>query len=728
MRAKRAGISYYASVRSFLAILLLTAVPVFAQPLALQEERPVSAVEYGEHAEGARPQIASSGDGYLAVWTDNRGVWATRLTAEGAVLDPLGIYLGRRHARGVIWSGAFYVVLVTDAVLALNPDGTKQAEYSLHPFLYADDREVRLATNGTSVLVVGQGDALRLQLDGKPIGIVKLAEKSFFENVGVASNGNDYVVAWTANRGVKMQRVTASGVAVAPAVVLDAEGFVPHVAIAGNGTSYVVVWATTSRTLFAQEIGAELRTLSARRTVDSATYPDFLEGPRVEWRGGDYVLTYARNRSVLLATRLSSHADSIAAPIVYADSSNHNGMGDIAVNGSGGGAFVWIDPRGVRAGLFDAQSIAGVSPLRTNAQVSRAAHAQDMPAVVTAGNGIIIGWMELTAAGRKLRLSAPGRNEPVRIEQVNAYSFWLFADDSFLWIVWTEALTLNVLRYTHALVPIDAQPWRFALPAYLAELAVTLGDRGLIAVSQTGTAERELAATTIRIEGGALVATETDVVTGNDDLPDRAPVVAWSGSEYVVAWVHLKGTPWWQFPQAVPEDILAVRVTRDGVRVDSVPIVVEQRGPTFLWPLNIAPAIGGGVVLAWSDPLNSYATIFRGQPLPDVYNLGEHRTFRHAGLRAVPNGYLLFQSDAGQKAYDVSLRVQRLTSAFVPDGAPLTITGEPNAKILGYSFTTIGHALVLAYLRETTEPAYTGQRRGFVRHGELPTGRRRAVR
>jgi len=713
-------------MRPFLAVLLLTAVPAFAQPLVLQDERPVSAVEYGEHAEGAWPQVASNGDGYLAVWSDNRGAWATRITADGQVLDPLGMHLGRRHARGVIWTGARYLVVVTDAVLVLLPDGSKQAEYSLHPHLFSDNTQVRLATNGATVLVMGKGGALRLQLSGTPIGRVTLAQQSFGDNIGVASNGNDFVVAWSSAHGVIAQRVTASGI-VAPPVVLDPETFAPYVAVAGNGSSYVVVWATP-RTLFAREIGGDLQPLADRRTIDSAISPEFLATPRVEWRDGDYVVAYARNYSRLLAARLTAHADPIAAPVVYALSSNLYGMGDIAVNGSGGGAIVWIDLRGVRAGVFDAQSIAGAQPLRTEAQVSQAAHAQDAPVVVSAGGSIITGWVEVTATGRELRVTTRDRRDFVRLPQVHPYSFALLADDSFLWILWAEGRTLNVQRYSHTLLPHDAQPWRFEIPTYPGPLAVAAGERGVIAVWQTSIAERELVATTIRIEGDALVATETDLVTGNDNLPDREPVVAWSGSEYVVAWVHLKGVPFWQFPQVVPEEILAVRVTREGMRVDAAPIVIEQREPTILRPLRIAGAIGGGVVLVWNDPGNTFATIFRGTPLPEVVTLGEHPTFAVNEIHAGSDGYLLFQSDLGKKAYDVTIRVQRLTSSLVPDGAPLTITGAQNAKIIGFSAAAIGNAPVLAYLRETIEPQYTGQYRVFLRHGDLPTGRRRAVR
>src|SRR5918997_703 len=61
-------------------------------------------------------RVASDGENYLALWMDYRtmlgGTFATRVSRDGAVLDPLGIRISDEalFMPQVIWGGTSYVV------------------------------------------------------------------------------------------------------------------------------------------------------------------------------------------------------------------------------------------------------------------------------------------------------------------------------------------------------------------------------------------------------------------------------------------------------------------------------------------------------------------------------------------------------------------------------------------------------------------------------------------
>ena len=76
------------------------------------------------------PQIATNGDISLAVWRDGRnGVSAgrtevSRIAADGAPLDPLGIDIGESSFKAVAWNGSAFVVAFPKRFVFITPDLT----------------------------------------------------------------------------------------------------------------------------------------------------------------------------------------------------------------------------------------------------------------------------------------------------------------------------------------------------------------------------------------------------------------------------------------------------------------------------------------------------------------------------------------------------------------------------------------------------------------------------
>ncbi len=96
---------------AFSAALLLFAVAAFGE---ITGEHPVSTPVNAPVTAALEPAVASDGDGFLAVWCDQRdhgAIYATRIARGGTILDPRGILLANTISHvAVAWTGDRYLV------------------------------------------------------------------------------------------------------------------------------------------------------------------------------------------------------------------------------------------------------------------------------------------------------------------------------------------------------------------------------------------------------------------------------------------------------------------------------------------------------------------------------------------------------------------------------------------------------------------------------------------
>ncbi len=248
---------------------------------------PVVGPEFGfEPVVGARsfaqvePSVASNGTDYLVVWSEWTGsngphIQAARVSAAGVVLDGLGLAVSvvERHKRKptVASDGQDYLVVwqelrsdpdwgihanrVTAAGDVLDGGGFQVAAAT------GSQTEPRVASNGEGYLVTwtdsraGNADVYATRvtatgtvLDGDGFGVS--AGSSDEGTPSVASNGTDYLVAWTdfrsgSDKDVYASRVSADGEVVDLSGIPIATGAYNQVApaIAANGASYLIAWS-----------------------------------------------------------------------------------------------------------------------------------------------------------------------------------------------------------------------------------------------------------------------------------------------------------------------------------------------------------------------------------------------------------------------------------------------------------------------------------------------------
>jgi hypothetical protein len=714
---------------SLLAVLVLLFAPsVFAQSLDLVNETPVSDPVVGEVPGQAEPHIASDGNGFLAVWTDRRQVvqdfvYASPLTADGAVLHPHGVRIAEGHAIDVVWSGRAYLVYADtpqgQAILALDRDGALLARHPLESYSMHYAIDSAMAANGANALLVGAGTGgagigVRLDADGRPFGRISFANFVNPGSLSVASNGSDYLVAYERNAEVVAQHVPSIGGPSAPVAV--GSGHTNETAVAGNGDSYLVVWSAGS--IVARSVD-RMGTPNAPQRMIYAVSAGSAGAPRIAWRDGEYVIAHTHHLDVY-ETHANAAGEVITAPRAFA----LGGTPDVAAL-NGISAVVWNQHRGgVRAATarerFESASL-----------LTRGVVQQSEPQLTAARNSLIAAWHEqgeirIAALGGKPQVVASG---PGRLSEL-----CLVSHGELVWVLWVEGTTeFRVRRYTPELQPIDAAPLAFPLPRdlYSHSWQVAAGENSLILTWRTNGiysarfVEHDIIAMVLRANGPGVDAVEVGIAPSQDMLQDLEPAPAWNGSEFVVAWIHLEREPWWQFPEPVPNSILAVRVSRDGVRVDPAPIVVASSMTDDRFAqLQAAPAIGGGVILAWQDLDETRVAVFRGDARPPSRALFKSQP-RGILTDVVPfdNSYVLIWWRWRTPTSPAEIHLARINAQLALE-EERAIVEEP---VRVYGTAALANTLFVAYVRPVLEPGFEGVWRAFIRFGSLGP-RRRPVR
>lgn len=191
--------------------------------MAIGAETTVSTASRAQSTTGT----ARSGDQWLTVWTDLRdgevrGMYASRITAAGAVMDAAGVQLGKgmdRHASPTVNH--------TPTIWSVMWGATRGADY--------DAVHVRYTANGG-------------QLDATPLA-VSAAPASQLPSGSVYVEGNLLAV-WTDDRGGQNRDIYAARINPTTGAPLEANGFAISTAaadqagakVATNGTTSLVVW------------------------------------------------------------------------------------------------------------------------------------------------------------------------------------------------------------------------------------------------------------------------------------------------------------------------------------------------------------------------------------------------------------------------------------------------------------------------------------------------------
>ncbi|QSQ24342.1 cadherin-like domain-containing protein [Pyxidicoccus parkwayensis] len=170
------------------------------------------------------PSVASKGTDYLVAWMNGgsqQGLRGTRVSSTGTILDPAGLTLSTVGHSILPWT-------------AMASNGTS------YLVVWEDERQNSVGDiYGTRVTSAGVVEA--------PQGFAIAQGEWSHREPTVASNGTDYLVAWTDRRtdtegDIRAARVTSTGTVLDDLPIATAPGLQGRPAVASDGANYQVIW------------------------------------------------------------------------------------------------------------------------------------------------------------------------------------------------------------------------------------------------------------------------------------------------------------------------------------------------------------------------------------------------------------------------------------------------------------------------------------------------------
>ncbi len=715
-------------------VVAVLAVPALANPLAFRAERPVTPAEYAPVTHIlSSPHVAANGEIYLALWTDRRGgpptLYAARLRADGTAIDRVGVRIAPgAYAGSVIWTGRSflmsYVLGLKIYVRTMAADGTLGEPIAVIERDYDAATDVRMATNGATVLIVEPGaKGALLDLDGHKLRDVQFGwTEDPYNGIDVAAAGSTYLAA-AAAQNLVVQTVSASGQA-GPVRPL-ASDVTAGVAIGSDGERFLALWSRNN--LYAQVVGTDGAPIGTERqltTLPAGTaQPWGVHDPDVEWRNGEFFATFVdwEGRAVH-GMRLARDGTPVSQPARSAGRTTSEAH--LATRGEGG-VTVWLElAGGIHAGFFDAQSVAGTDPFREVVPVSVAAHPQYGVKLARSGAMTFAAWIEVTDTSREIRLAHTTGQRPVTVAAADRMVD-LLVQDGVLWVIGGLEGELVVRRYDTQLRPIDAAPMYVTFNGNPNDYAAAAGD-GAVAVASwhyDGTTS-DVHLALIRPEGPDLLTTPVEVA--HTPFIDHSVAVAWNGSEFVVAWAHQTAPPG-NFPIEQPPDIvLAARVNTWGEVLDATPITVAVQGEIVRRVL--AAPTANGVAVVW-DGTRTYASLLDGT----IHDLGGEGTklgalAPHDGGLLLARGTTAFGPVPELATTTIEYLVLDASLGIEDSGALPPFESDSFWSSSGIDFDILGGlTAVVAYPQIVHGAEYGGVARVYVRSAGKD-GRRRSVR
>ena len=336
------------------------------------------------------PAVAAGSDDFLVVWNDSRpvqpGIYASRVGADGMVLDPEGVLVDPVPKTFFPAVGAsdkgFFAVWMRSS----RPEGGF----------------------GSGILGARLNSRAEL-IDSQPILIT--AKGNDEASSAIDSNGADWLVVWQDWRnsdGVNIYgvRISYDGTVLDTSAILISTqpGFAMEPAVASAGSDYLVVW-TDGRSSPYDIYGARVQgdgTVMDSGGIPISTAPDFQFNPAVSSDGTNYLVVWQDLREVkaseIYAARVNREGI-VLEPNGFPISAGTNAQGWPAAAFNGKDFLVvWTQARESveRQGDICGARVStdGLVLDPATISISRAPNAQNLPAVASAGSDFLVIWAD----------------------------------------------------------------------------------------------------------------------------------------------------------------------------------------------------------------------------------------------------------------------------------------------------------------------------------------------
>ncbi|MHB8874871.1 MAG: hypothetical protein ACYC8T_14375, partial [Myxococcaceae bacterium] len=527
------------------------------------------------------PEVAWSGTSFFVVWQDNRtavgnfDIFGAGVSAAGAVQDPSGIAIstaaGQQSSPALAWSGTNYLVVWRDFRSGTNFD-----------------------VYGARVSAAGAVQ------DASGIAISTAANEQ--SSPAVAWGGTNYLVAWQDNRSGTNLDLYGARVSVAGAVqdlsgiaISTAGNEQSAAAVTWDGTNYLVAWQDTRNGLGKYDIyGARVTSAGAVQDASGiaiSTATDDQRAPALAWNGTHYFVVWQDIRSgtgidVYGARVSAAGAVQNTSGIVISTEANQQFSPDVAWDGTNY-LVVWRDYRsGIGPDIYGARvNASGAVQDASGIAISTAANDQLNPAVAWNGANYLVVWDDyrsgtnfdiygtrVSAAGAvqdpsgiAISTAANGQNNPaVAWGGTSYFVAWQDLRGASLDIYGTRVSAAGAVQDASGIATSTAAGQQRA-PAVAWDgtnyLIVWDDTRGGVSTDIYGA--RVSAAGAVQDASGIAISTAADA--------QRVAAVAWDGTNHLVVWEDFRSGN---------EDIYGARVSSAGAVLDGSGIAISaEAGP-----------------------------------------------------------------------------------------------------------------------------------------------------
>jgi hypothetical protein len=561
--------------RGFALLFTLAIVFLFARPAL--SDTPLSDPALARAA-GLQSSPASATDGrdFVLVWADTRGggstIYATRVAADGAVLDPEGIAVSDDRdfasAPAVAWTGNAYIIVWKSEAgcvfRMMRRDGTFFGGISAPIFDWSVSHP-RVAGGGGAAMIAAFRPFSHIAVAViDPIGrVMSVGNVPGRDRFDVACAQRECLLAWQDyESSILGMRVATSGDRLdAEPRTLATDAADPSVAASGD--RFLLAWrepAGAAQRLWARELDSAPFLIDEAPSIFASAAAASGRGFVVAWsrngaslRGaaGERILpTQVRVRRVLDGrdeelSVLRAHAATFTSLTIASNGTTHLGA--------------WIDGDAYSGRIAAAVSRADRSMNRL--PVARSAALQRDPAVVTCGDHVLVTWsedvrrdgIESVFARRFDFLGNPLDARPIAVASSSSSQQHPAAacDGQSYLIGWFEDGRIAARLFARDGTPASEV---IGVSADGNSLAIAALDRGFAILSSD---RKRLVLT--RIAPDATVSSQ--IIAEHFDLTEVA--LRWTGSQLVAAWTYANGGR-----------TFAARFTPDGVRLDHDPILV----------------------------------------------------------------------------------------------------------------------------------------------------------
>lgn len=748
--------------------ITIAVITAFVALSAAAAERPLSAVEYGlapftqSHA-----NVASDGDGYLAVWVDTRAskteVWGTRVARDGRALDPVGIFIGADMLPGtaplVIWTGTSYLVVWQignpGAMWArrIDRDGALLGDAQL---LLPQASPSSIASDGSRVAIGYTGSGAHVLIvtpDAVTVNDVLLTANG--SAPALAWNGSHFAAVWTNHSheppSVEAIRFDTSGTLDSAPRVLPADTFPYWLKLATDGNAFVLLSRTNNVSYLPGSYGA--RSLSADLTTARpiTTLPaSFGEASSILWLGAEYAVFGERGSAApyaMTALRLDRAAQLVETNPVVIENLAFNGSAPAAAtNGhdvlvAWNGAFL-TTPKDAGVDIYGTLLHPSTLQAETRAQLSASAKKQSAPAMASDGTNALAVWSEDTGVyAKRLALDgSPIDAQPLRLYDQPAAASVVFNGTGYI-VAWFDVAKhfVETRRVARAgALRADGGGSVQASPS-----SSTFAQNGLRFALATSGAATLLALpmnfhqlNVVRLESDGSISGDTPLVLTDSEI-GRVSIAPDDSGHFLVAWQEsfiLCNLICYD----IPMHVRAARITASLANLDPAGITIsaelyprepavvwngrewlivwfaDERNGAFTQPVMRGRRLTRDGLFADNDPGVSIA-VTRGRALQLVWDGARYVLAWHANASATVTSQ--WQTHIAW--------LPRLGAALVGDRA----LGEPDPYAMPVALVPLERDSVLAlYARLAREPELGAVTRAFVNVLSPAIPKRRSAR